>query len=337
GTLTGRPAWVSAADAPAAGWALSTYASDPGGVCGLEISVASQQAQANVAPDYTQASPCGASPRPVGFTLNPCALPDGAYTLSESATNPAGMVGYGPYNGETINIDCTPPSTSVASAPAAARWYSSAQQVTFAGSDNYAGVGQMSCNDGPHAGSSYTEAASAQGTHTVSCSAIDNAANVGNTASATVHIDYQAPTVAFTGPGQSGWASGTQGITATGSEAQALSGVASVSCAVDGAAAATVSGASQLVKIASDGTHTITCQATTGAGVTGPKASYTVHVDNDPPTLEFSGGPPQSAWETSSQAITVSAADQPELSGLKEIQCSLAGVNDTSTASPIQI
>jgi len=336
GSLTNQPTWVSDANA-GTGWQLTATASDPGGPCSVAVSIGSEQAQASNAPDYTHAQPCGASPLSTELSFNPCALPDGQYTISETSTNPTGAVGYGPSNGQVVRVDCTPPSTSVASAPAASRWYASAQQVVFTGSDNYSGVGQMHCNDGDHAGGSYTETVSAQGSTTVFCQAVDNAQNAGNIGTASVNLDYQAPTVSFSGPGQSGWVSGSEGITATGSEAQPLSGVASVSCSIDGAAATVTSGASQLVKIAADGAHTITCQATSGAGVTGPKASYTVHVDNDPPALVLSGGPPPGTWATTAQSITVSAADQLGLSGLSQIQCTLGAITNTYTTSPVQI
>ncbi|MGH2873922.1 MAG: Ig-like domain repeat protein, partial [Solirubrobacteraceae bacterium] len=296
-----------------------------------------EQDQANVSPNYTVAAPCGQSSRPTTFTLNPCALPDGSYVLSEAASNPAGMVGYGALNGQTINVDCTPPTTSVASAPASDRWYSTAQQVTFVGSDNFSGVGQLSCNDGGHAGSSYAETVSAQGQNVVWCRAIDNASNVGNTASSTVDLDYQSPTIAFTGPSQSEWVSGSQIVTATGSESQQLSGIESVSCTVDGGAAQVAKGASEQLTIVGDGTHTISCIATTGAGVTGAAAQYTVHIDSQPPTLSFSGGPSQSAWSTTAQSVKVSATDQPGLSGVKQISCTLDGQTTTYQASTASV
>ncbi|HLH66479.1 MAG TPA: hypothetical protein VKV27_12315 [Solirubrobacteraceae bacterium] len=341
GPLAGRPTWVSAANAPSGGWYVMTTASDPAGVCGFEISVGSEDEQANVSPNYTVPAPCGASVRQTTFALNPCALPDGSYVLSESATNPAGMVGYGPLNGQTINIDCTPPTTEIASAPAPGRWYSTPQQVTFVGSDNFSGVGELRCSDGAHSGSTYTETVSAQGSTTVSCQAIDNAENVGNTAQATVNIDYQQPTVAFSGPPQSEWVSGAQTVTVTGSEQQQLSGVASVSCSVDGGLPHTVTGAKQDVTIAGDGVHTLSCSATSGAGVTGPTSSYTVHIDSEPPSISFSDGPSQSQWYTTAQAITVSAVDQPGLSGVNQIVCTLgaqttayAGDNARVTVQP---
>ncbi len=337
GTLTARPNWVSAENAPAGGWYVTSTAADPAGVCGFQISVGSEQDQANVAPDYTSPAPCGASSRETTFYLNPCALPDGSYILSESATNPAGMVGYGPLNGQTINIDCTPPTTAVASAPSSGRWYSSPQQVTFVGSDNFSGVGELSCNDGRHSGSSYSETVSAQGSSTISCQAIDNAGNVGNSAGATVNLDFQIPTIAFAGPSQSEWWSGAQTVTASGSEAQQLSGIARVSCGVDGGTALVAQGASEQVKVSGDGTHTVTCTATTGAGVTGPPATYTVHIDSQPPTVSFSGGPSQSIWATTAQTIGVAATDQSGLSGVRQITCTLGGQSTTYTGSLAQI
>ncbi|MGH3260644.1 MAG: hypothetical protein ACRDNS_01475, partial [Trebonia sp.] len=331
------PTWLSAANAPSGGWSLAATASDPGGVCGIQVSIGGEQATGGNAADYTRPAPCsGDASATLG--LSPCALPDGAYTISESATNPAGMTGYGPLNGQVVRIDCTPPSTSVASAPSSSRWYASPQQVVFTGSDNYSGVAYLNCNDGSgHPGASYTETVSTPGLHTVWCQAVDNAANVGTQASATVKIDPETPTIAFSGVSSAGWVSGAQGLTVTGSEAQPLSGIASVSCSVDGGPATTTSGVTQTVRIASDGTHRVSCTATTGAGVTGPAASYTIHIDSEPPTIWFSGGPPQEQWATTPQTITVNATDQPGLSGLKEIQCTLGSTTNTYTTSPVQI
>ncbi|MGH2916454.1 MAG: Ig-like domain repeat protein, partial [Solirubrobacteraceae bacterium] len=337
GSLAGRPAWVSAANAPGGVWSLTASASDPAGICGFAIAVSSQQDQDNLAPNYTYPAPCGAPSRPTTFYLNPCALADGSYTLFEGATNPAGMLGYGPLNGETINVDCTPPTTSVASAPSASSWYSGQQSVTFAGSDNFSGVAALSCNDGRHAGSSYTEVVTAQGTSTASCQAIDNAANVGGAVSATVHIDSQRPTIAFSGPSQSAWASGPQSVTATGSEPQPFSGIASTSCSLDGGAPRLTHAATQTVRVTGDGVHSIVCTATTGAGVTGAVATYTVQIDSQPPTLSFSGGPSQSTWATGAEPIEVAARDQPGLSGVAQIACTLAGLTTTYDAAQAHV
>ncbi|MGH2856665.1 MAG: hypothetical protein ACRDMJ_04185, partial [Solirubrobacteraceae bacterium] len=89
--------------------------------------------------------------------------------------------------------------------------------------------------------------------------------------------------------------------------------------------------------ITSDGIHTVSCTATTGAGVTGAPASYTVHVDSQPPTVAFSGGPPQGRWATTAQTITVTAQDQPGLSGVNQIACSLDGDASTYPGSHAQI
>ena len=328
------PTWVSAANGS---WSLSTTSSDPGGVCSVQISIGGQQATGANNADYTQPAPCGANASAT-LNLNPCALPDGQYTISESATNPAGMTGYGPMNGQTIRIDCTPPTTSIASAPSSSQWYSTPQQVVFTGADNYSGVAYLECSDGnSHSGASYTMTADAQGPNTVWCRAVDNANNTGSMASATVNIDEQTPTVSFSGVSSSGWVSGTQGVTVTGAEQTPLSRIASVSCEVNGDTPTTTSGPTQTVTIATDGTDTITCTATTGARVTSPPASYTVHVDSQPPTLAFSDGPAQGTWSQTAQSITVSAQDQPGLSGLQEIQCTLNGNTSTYPTSPVQI
>jgi hypothetical protein len=334
--LSPHPVWISDANAPGGGWSLQSTATDPGGVCGIEVSIGGEQATGGNGADFTRAVPCGGNASAT-LNLNPCALGDGSYSISESASNPAGMTGYGPSNGQTVNIDCSPPSTGIASAPSPSRWYSGPQQVVFAASDNLSGVAYLNCNDGQHSGAAYTETVSGQGTSTVSCQAVDNASNVGNTASATVNIDPQVPTVAFSGASSSGWVSGAQTITVTGGEAQTLSGIASTACAVDGAAATTTSGATQTLTISTNGTHTITCTATTGAGVTSQPTSFTVNIDSTPPTLQYSDAPPQAQWTSAPQTITATATAPPGLAGVSEIQCTLAGQTTTYPGASVQI
>ena len=337
GSLANPPTWISDANAPAGGWTLTADPGDPAGVCGLSISVGSEQDQDNVNPDYTQAAPCGSSPRSTSFTLNPCALSDGSYILSESATNPAGMTGYGPTNGRTINIDCTPPTAQVASAPSSSQWYSTAQQVVFTAADNFSGVEQLNCNDGNHPGSNYTETVSAQGTTEASCTPVDNAQNVGRAASAAVNLDFQTPTIAFTGPSQSAWVSGPQTVTAVASETQQLSGIASVSCRVNGGSPVSTAGSQQSVKLVADGSSTVSCTAATGAEVTQPAETSTVHIDSDPPTIAFSNGPDQAKWSTTAQTIDVNATDQSGLSGVQLISCTIGGQTTTYTTNKTQI
>ncbi|MGH2890144.1 MAG: hypothetical protein ACRDNJ_11000, partial [Solirubrobacteraceae bacterium] len=108
-------------------------------------------------------------------------------------------------------------------------------------------------------------------------------------------------------------------------------------CSVDGGTPTVTNGGSQTVGITGDGTHTVTCRATTGAGVTGAAASYTVHVDSQPPTIAFSGGPPQGKWSTTAQSVTVTAQDQPGLSGVSQIACTLDGNASTYAGSHAQI
>ena len=170
---------------------------------------------------------------PTTWTPNIAALPDGYHDLWVQASNPAGLWTSAGGAPAVLEIDNTPPTISV-SAPPASRWYDTAQQVTWGSSDNLSGVQSLSCSDGSHTSSSYTMTVASQGVDTVSCTAIDNAANRSASASATVHLDFQTPTISFSGPSQTAWLSGPQTVTVNAAEAQPLSGIEGISCSLDG-------------------------------------------------------------------------------------------------------
>jgi hypothetical protein len=331
GSLWGHSGWISTTTS---GWYVSFASSDPAGVCGFRAVITTttgawvQADDESVAPDPSQTiwrTPCPNRPGGATWTPNIAALADGYYDLWVQASNPAGLwtnAGGGP---SVLAVDNTPPAIGVTSAPAV-RWYDTPQQVAWAASDNLSGVQGVACSDGWHPGvASYTMTVGQQGVDSVSCNAADNAGNWGTAAGTTVYLDYQTPTATFDGPSQSAWLRGPQTITVNAGEQQSLSGIEGVSCSLNGATAVWNPGSQASVTATADGTNTIECSAATNAGTWSPMATYSVHVDSDPPTLSYANGPDQGRWYGSAQAIDVTAQDSPGLDQIALISCSISG------------
>ncbi|MHB8736895.1 MAG: Ig-like domain repeat protein, partial [Terriglobales bacterium] len=205
GSLTSHPQWVSNANAPVGGWTLVNSARDPGGVCSFDISVASEHYNNTITPDYSSATPCaqgGGTTAGGALALAPCSLPGGQYTISESASNPAGMVSYGPDNGQTIGVDCTPPTVAFSNGPDQSKWYRTAQTIQVSAQDQpgLSGVKDITCALGGQV-STYS-ASQAQITvqptgGQLTCHAEDNAGNVSATQAWNFLIDNTPPTGHF--------------------------------------------------------------------------------------------------------------------------------------------
>jgi hypothetical protein len=346
GSLVNHPGWISANVAPAGGWYVVYNATDPAGVCILQAGLTNTAGawveldQHNVGPNYTVPAPCVARP---GYTWYPniAALPDGAYYLHAQANNPAGMGSDATgATGMLLQIDNTPPSIRVASAPAANRWYNAPQQVIWTASDASSGVEGVSCTDGWHPGaSSDTMTVSHQGSNVVTCNALDNAGNPGQNggASATVNLDSQTPSVSFRGPSQSAWLRGPQTVTIDASEQQPLSGIAGISCSLDGASATWTAGNEATVTATADGVNTVRCSAETNAGTWSQAGTYTVHLDSSPPTVSFSNGPAQGRWYGTVQSIQVTGQDEAGLDQVSQISCAINGQATLYQGSQAQI
>lgn len=333
GTLVNHAGWISASVAPAAGWYVAYNATDPAGVCILQAVITNtgggwvESDQHNVGPNFTLPAPC--VPRP-GYVWYPniAALPDGAYYLHVQANNPAGMGSDPTGAGMLLQVDNTPPSIRVASAPSPSHWYNTPQQVIWTASDASSGVQGVSCTDGWHAGaSSDTMTVSKQGSNVVTCNAADNAGNWGASggASATVNLDFQTPSVSFRGPSQTAWLRGAQTLTVDAGEQQPLSGIAGISCSLNGASAVWTPGSEATVTAMADGANTVSCSAETSAGTWSQATTYTLHLDSTPPTLSYANGPAQGRWYGSAQSIQVAGHDRPGLAPIALISCSING------------
>jgi hypothetical protein len=320
--------WVGGNDADQT---ITASAQDPAGVCSLGLSSGGGPSTSTSVPaDYGSLTPCGGDAS-VGLALDQCqpgGLGTGIYTPSASATDPAELTGSSP--GNAIRVECQGPQLSVTANEDLSRWYASPQSFTVSASDGYSGVASASCT-GQQAGSvdlsqpSSTLTVTQNGQTDVSCSAT-NVVRYTTTASLpdTIKIDDQVPAVTFGGSAAApAWVSGPQTVTAAGSESQQLSGIASVSCQLDGSGWTTTQGSLASVRLNSDGVHTVSCYSTTRAGLSSPTETHTVQIDSTPPTISFSNGPSQSTWSTTAQSIDVTAAKPQGTSGVAEISCTL--------------
>ncbi len=312
---------------------------------------------------FVSSQPCGGPSTAVTtFAPDLSALPTGTYHLNIAAQNP-GEYQAGDYTyaagdalaaGAAINVDNSIPSVTIApsgsggtSGGSALSWSATAESLTVAAADaaGSSGLAQITCTT-PSGTTTYQVSGdqasvavdiSTPGSDSVSCDATSAAGNTSMVATADFDVDAQIPTISFTGAAFApAWDGGNQTIIATGSEAAHASGIASVSCQVDGGTWTTTSGTTAHVSVVGDGKHGLSCYTTTAAGLSSPTASESVQIDSDAPTLTLSGGPTQAAWHTTGQTIT---ADATAVGGdqISAINCTLAGTElsypNTSNAS----
>jgi hypothetical protein len=309
----------------------------------------------NVPSPFASTQPCGGTETGVSaFAPDLASLPTGTYYLNVASQNP-GEYQAGSYTfaegdalarGAAIKIDNSIPSVAVAPSDAsstsgepAGSWSPMPESVTVTATDadGSSGLAQITCTT-PSGTTSYpvsgdqasvVVSVSTPGADSVNCDATSVAGNTSTVASTAFDVDAQVPTVVFGGAGSApAWDSGSQNVTVTGSEALQASGIASVSCQLDGGAWSVTPGSVARVTVAGDGKHEVSCYATTVAGPNSSTASESVQIDSDAPTLVFTGGPDQAAWHTTGQTITATAnaagGDQ-----ITAITCTIAGVTLT--------
>jgi hypothetical protein len=300
---------------------------------------------------FLSPQPCGGSNTGVAtFAPDLAALPTGTYHLNVAAQNP-GEYQAGDYtyaagdalaSGAAINVDNSIPSvTIVPSGPGATSgglaqsWSATAESLTVAATDaaGSSGLAQITCTT-PSGTTVYQVSGdqasvavdvTAPGSDSITCDATSVAGNTSTVAMADFEVDAQVPTLSFAGaPFAPAWDAGGQNVTVTGSEVAHASGIASVSCQLDGGTWTTTPGTTAHITVEGDGKHGLSCYTTTVAGVSSPTASESVQIDSDPPTVALTGGPTQSAWHTTGQTITANATavggDQ-----ITSINCMLAG------------
>jgi hypothetical protein len=305
----------------------------------------------NLPPPFVSTQPCGGPSTGVKtFAPDLALLPTGTYYLNVASQNPGeyqvGSYTYATGNelgsGAAIKIDNAIPSVAVTASNSNSTngrsgesWSAAPESLTVdatvaAGSS---GLAQMTCTtpDGtasyPVSGdrASVVVKVSTPGSDSVSCDATSVAGNASTVASTDFEVDAQAPTLIFSGAGSApAWDSGNQTITVTGSEATQASGIAGLSCQLDGGAWISTPGSVAHLRVSGDGKHDVSCYATTIAGVEGLTTSEAIQIDSKAPTLAFSAGPNEAAWHRTGQTITATAdaADGDQISAIK---CTLEG------------
>jgi len=250
---------------------------------------------------------------------------DGTHTVSFKATDNAGNTSTSLT--QTVKVDTTVPTfvPSVSGTPGAGGWYVSSIQVNSGAADAASGLGsiQYSLDGGAfQAGSSVT--ISADGAHTVSFKAVDNAGNAATSPTQTINIDKTGPAITVTLPtadGSDGWYK-TAPVTVAALANDATSGLSSIQYSIDGGALQ----AGSFAIISTDGTHTVSFTAIDNAGNTTTSPTQTVKVDTTGPaiaaTLPSADG--LGGWYKT-VPVTVTALASDGTSGLSSIQYSVDG------------
>ncbi|MFY9487371.1 MAG: Ig-like domain-containing protein [Solirubrobacterales bacterium] len=222
---------------------------------------------------------------PYQTVTSPWTLPhleDGTHVITCRYVDGAGNPG--PETTTTITIDTTAPGEVTISGPNGPTG-DSTPSFNLSG----AGPGETYyCSvDGGTAvetGATYTTAQLSEGTHTVTCYLVDEAGNVGPSATVTVVIDLTAPdSVTITTP-TSPTNDTTPTINVGGGD-----GTGHYECSVDGGPFVTVT--PPFTPTLSEGTHTITCRYVDGAGNPGPETTITVVIDTTAPGAPTVSGP----------------------------------------------
>ncbi|MEW6505472.1 MAG: Ig-like domain-containing protein [Chloroflexota bacterium] len=188
-------------------------------------------------------------------------------------------------------------------------WYRSNVTVSGSGSDAVSGLAgvSLSCGSNPCT-------ITADGTHTITATATDNAGNTAST-SVTIRKDTTPPTIAFSPSGtagNSGWWRSSVTLSASGSDAHSGLSSLSLSCG------------SNPCTLSAQGANTVTATAGDAAGNTA-SSSTTIYIDSVPPnaSLSPSGTLGSNGWYVSNVTVTTGGSDA--TSGVASVQTRLNG------------
>jgi hypothetical protein len=188
-------------------------------------------------------------------------------------------------------------------------WYRSNVTVSGSGSDAVSGLAgvSLSCGSNPCT-------ITADGTHTITATATDNAGNTAST-SVTIRKDTTPPTIAFSPSGtagNSGWWRSSVTLSASGSDAHSGLSSLSLSCG------------SNPCTLSAQGANSVTASAGDVAGNTA-STSTTIYIDSVPPnaSLSPSGTLGANGWYVSNVTVTTGGSDA--TSGVASVQTRLNG------------
>ena len=254
----------------------------------------------------------------------------GLHTLVCSATTNAGVAGSDSTQTYTVNADPRQFSLQYGTVPVA--WQSATVtvpvQLTGATANAYR---SLTCTvDGANptniSGTSGSVDVTASGSQQLACYATAN--NGADTAALTqtVKIDKQTPTAAWS---TSATPSGEQ-VTLLGSEPTPLSGIAAESCSVDGGPAQSSSTPHLALAVNGNGSHTLDCTITSGAGVTA-HVTHTAAVTVPVPAPVTVSAPDPTRWYAAAQSVVLGIpSGGPTVTALR---CTQGGVATSYPAS----
>ena len=181
--------------------------------------------------------------------------------------------------------DTTAPTTAVAGA--GATWQKSATVTLTAADAGGSGVGRTEYR--PHGArkwSLYTAPLvfTAEGSATYDYRSVDAAQNAEPVRSFVVNIDGTAPTAQVSGPADGSWLVAAAEVRVLGADGPNGSGVASLTCTLDGVTHVVPSASlSMVLPVTPNGTHVLSYHATDQAGNVSAEQQYTLHIDTTGP------------------------------------------------------
>ncbi|MHB8604061.1 MAG: beta strand repeat-containing protein [Thermoplasmatota archaeon] len=240
----------------------------------------------------------------------------------------------------TVKLDSVAPSSctgSFSGTVGSNGWFKTSGSETLTDADATSGIASTTyvLDSAPSATYSSPFSISGDGTHTITCTATDNAGNSATFTLASVKIDSVAPTCAgsYSGTlGNAGWYKTAGSETLTGSDA--TSGVGSTTYTLNGGSSTAYSAP---FSVASQGTNTIVCTVVDNAGNSGGQ-TFTVKLDSVAPsscTGSFSGTVGSNGWFKTSGSDTLTDADA--TSGVATTTYVLDGAPSATYGSPFAI
>lgn len=256
---------------------------------------------------------------PYGLSWSTSAVAEGVHTLTAKAYDTGGRVGTSAP--VVITLDNTPPTAALTS-PTQGMFVQGNVALQATATDNQA-VAKVEFYDGTtligtSTASPYTLNWStwgvAEGAHTLSVKAYDNAGNVRVSSAVGVTVDNVGPAASITAPVSNARVAGTVQVSATAGDDV---GLARVEFYVDGALIGTDTNAPYGVSwnsaTVTDGNHVLTAKAVDNAGNVGTSGAVGVTTDNTPPTAALTA-PAQGVVLRGSVSLAASASDNQAIS-----------------------
>lgn len=254
---------------------------------------------------------------------------DGTYQFYTIAQDNAGNVEAAPASPDAqTTVDTTPPTLAITSPTAGqvigTRWVN----VTWTGSDAGSGISKfdvrLDSGAWVHAGTKlfYNFTSVADGSHTVSVNATDNAGN-SKIVSVAFSVSTVAPTVTITAPSNNAVLA-TSSVTVNWTVTNAGAGLATIEVRQDNGAWTSVGTSATTYTFSSvaDGFHNLSVRATGLNGAQG-MATVAVRVDATPPALSITSPANNAIFNVTTVTVTWTASDSG--TGLAKVEVRLDG------------